>query len=210
MAATLASEAGVRPRRADAQRSIDAIVRAARAVLGERPDASMEDIAAAAGTTRQTVYAHFPSRDALIVAVVGSIRDEGLAALDAAGLDELDPVEAMRAFLRISWQLLERCAVLLEPVLSRISEVKTEESHHGVALVIERIVRRGQESGDFDDRLPVDWLVPAIHGLGHTAAEQILTGKLSAAESAALLETSVLQLCGAERPQDGDPDQRGV
>jgi AcrR family transcriptional regulator len=199
MAATVVSSA--RPRRADAQRSIDAIVGAARTVLGERPDASMEEIAAAAGTTRQTVYAHFPSRDALIVAVVHSIRDEGLAALEAAGLDELDPVEAMRTFLRISWQLLERCTVLLEPMMSRISEIKSEESHHGVALVIERIVRRGQESGDFDHRLPVDWLVAAIHGLGHTAAEQILAGKLSTAESAALLETSVLQLCGTDLGQ---------
>jgi AcrR family transcriptional regulator len=198
MAATLVPDSNARPRRADAQRSIDAIVRAARAVLGERPDASMEEIAAAAGTTRQTVYAHFPSRDALIIAVVHSIRDEGLAALETAGLDELPPTEAMRAFLQISWQLLERCAVLLEPMLSRISETKTEESRRGVVLVIGRIVSRGQESGDFDHRLPVDWLVAAVHGLAHTAAEQVLTGKLSTAEAAALLESSVLQLCGVD------------
>ncbi|MGR6999045.1 helix-turn-helix domain-containing protein [Yinghuangia aomiensis] len=53
-----------RRRRADAQRSIDAILDAARRLLGDRLDVGMEDIAAAAGVTRQTVYAHFPSRDA--------------------------------------------------------------------------------------------------------------------------------------------------
>ena len=158
----------------------------------------MEEVAAAAGTTRQTVYAHFPSRDALIIAVVHSIREEGLAALEAARLDELDPVAAMRAFLRISWQLLERCAVLLEPVLSRISETKSEKSRHDVLVKIEAIIRRGQETGDFDDRLPLDWLVAAVHSLGHTAAEQVLAGKLSTAESASLLEASVLLLCGAD------------
>ena len=57
-------------RRADARRSIEAIVSAARVLFSERPDASMEDVAAAAGLARQTVYAHFTSREALIHAVV--------------------------------------------------------------------------------------------------------------------------------------------
>ena len=197
MAVTLVS--GPRRRRADAQRSIDAIVAAARCLLGERPDARVEEIAAAAGITRQTVYAHFPSRDALVAAVVHAVREEGLAALDAAHLDDLPPVDAMRKFLEISWQLLERCTVLLEPMMARHSETMDDDSHHGVALIISRIVQRGQESGDFDSGLPLDWLVTATHSLGHMAAEQVVSGKLSAAEAAVLLEASVLQLYGAQR-----------
>ena len=60
------TDAPTRRRRSDARRSIDAILAAARTVLGERPDAGMADVAAAAGVTRQTVYAHFASRDALL------------------------------------------------------------------------------------------------------------------------------------------------
>jgi AcrR family transcriptional regulator len=198
MSATRVSGRGTPRRRADAQRSISAIVGAARAVLGERPDASVEEIAAAAGVTRQTVYAHFPSRDALIVAVFHSVRDESWATLEAAGLDELPPVEAMREFLRISWQLIERFAVLFDPMLARISDLKSDESPRGVDVMIERIVRRGQESGDFDRSLPVDWLVTATHSLGHMAAEQVFSGKLPNAKAAALLETSILQLYGVE------------
>lgn len=41
-----------RRRRVDAQRNVDAIVDAARIVLGERSDATMEDVAVAAGVTR--------------------------------------------------------------------------------------------------------------------------------------------------------------
>lgn len=167
-------------------------------MLGERPDASMEEIASAAGVTRQTVYAHFPSRDALILAVLHSVRDEGLATLEAAGLDELPPVEAMRTFLELSWQLVERCAVLLEPMLARIPVSKSDESHRTVDAMVERIVRRGQKSGDFDRSLPVDWLVTATHSLGHAAAQQVIVGKLSNAKAAALLETSVLQLYGVK------------
>jgi AcrR family transcriptional regulator len=32
-------------------------------VLSAQPEASVEDIARAAGVSRQTVYAHFPSRE---------------------------------------------------------------------------------------------------------------------------------------------------
>ena len=45
--------------RADAERSIAAILDAAVQVLAARPDAGMGEIAKAAGVARQTVYAHF-------------------------------------------------------------------------------------------------------------------------------------------------------
>ena len=105
MADTRDAALPTRRRRSDARRSIDAILNAARTVLGEQPDASMEDIATAAGVTRQTVYAHFPSRDALIAALIEAARTEGLAAIDAARVDTAPPADAMGQFLDISWQL---------------------------------------------------------------------------------------------------------
>src|ERR1700691_376696 len=87
-----------RRRRADARRSIDAILSAARTVLGERPDASMEEGATTAGVSRQTVYAHFPSRDALVEALLQTAGDEPLAAIDAARLNPVAPADALRQF----------------------------------------------------------------------------------------------------------------
>ncbi|HEY1176442.1 MAG TPA: TetR family transcriptional regulator, partial [Phytomonospora sp.] len=55
-------------------------------VLGDRPDASMEEIAAEAHVTRQTVYAHFPSRDALMAALVEAAAADYATLLDAAEL----------------------------------------------------------------------------------------------------------------------------
>ncbi|MGH3112703.1 MAG: TetR/AcrR family transcriptional regulator, partial [Gaiellaceae bacterium] len=77
-----------RRRRADAERSIAAILDAAIEVLSERPAASVEEIAGAAGVARQTVYAHYPSREALLQAVVDRALAETVAAIDAAEPDE--------------------------------------------------------------------------------------------------------------------------
>src|SRR5215471_2822664 len=108
-----------RRRRSDARRSIDAILNAAVTVLGERPDASMEDIAVAAGVTRQTVYAHFPSRDALIGALLSTVGNDTVATMDAADLDTAAPADALRRWLDIGWDLISGHPFLLGPALAQ-------------------------------------------------------------------------------------------
>jgi AcrR family transcriptional regulator len=185
-----------RRRRADAQRSIDAIIDAARTVLGERPDASMEDIAGAAGVTRQTVYAHFPSRDALIAALLYAAGAETVAAIDAARLDTAPPADALRQFLDIGWQLIRRNPHLLGPALTQ-NPPGSNDPHHAGTARLEQIIRRGQRAGDFDSTLPAAWLTAAILGLVRTAAEQVAAGRLTTSKAAALALDSTLRLCGA-------------
>jgi AcrR family transcriptional regulator len=82
---------GRRRQRSDARHSIVAILGAAAETLRATPDASVDDIARAAGVSRQTVYAHFPSREALLDAVVEQATAEVKAAFDRAGLDQGPP-----------------------------------------------------------------------------------------------------------------------
>jgi AcrR family transcriptional regulator len=196
MADTLDTAPPGRRRRADARRSIDAIVSAARTVLGERPDASMEDIAAAAGLTRQTVYAHYPSRDALIAGLLHALGAETLAALDAAHLDTAPPADALRQFLDIGWQLIRRNPHLLGSALTQ-NPPGSNDPHHAGTARLEQIIRRGQRAGDFDRTLPAAWLAVAIVGLVRTAAEQVAAGRLTTSKAAALALDSTLRLCGA-------------
>ncbi|GIH16911.1 TetR/AcrR family transcriptional regulator [Rugosimonospora africana] len=196
MAETLDDTTPTRRRRSDARRSIDAILNAARTVLGERPDASMEDIATTAGVTRQTVYAHFPSREALIAALIQAAGAETLAAIDAARLDTAPPVDALRQYLDISWQLIRRYPYLLAPALTR-NPPGAAESHHAGTARLEELIRRGQRAGDFDRTLPATWLAEAIVGLARTAAEQVAAGRLNTGRAATLLLQSALRLCGA-------------
>ncbi len=196
MTDTLDTAPPPRRRRSDARRSIDAIISAARTVLGERPDASMEDIAAAAGVTRQTVYVHFPSRDALIAALLHALGTETVATIDAAGLDTAPPAEALRRFLDIGWQLIRDNHFLLGPALTR-DPPGSNDPHHAGTAQLERIIRRGQLADDFDRTLPAAWLAVAIIGLVRTAAEQVAAGRLTTSKAAALALDSTLRLCGA-------------
>jgi len=182
-------------RRSDARRSIDAILNAARAVLGERPDASMEEIATTAGVTRQTVYAHFPSRDALIAALLHSAGAETVAAMDAARLDTVPPADALRRYLDIGWELIRRNPYLLAPALDR-NPPGSDDSHQAGTARLEQIIRRGQLIGDFDRTLPATWLAAAIISLFRAAAEQVAAERLTASKAATLLLDSTLRLCG--------------
>ena len=186
-------------RRSDARRSIDAILNAARTVLGERPDASMEEIAPAAGVTRQTVYAHFPSRDALIAALLHSAGAETVAAMDAARLDTVPPADALRQYLDIGWELIRRNPYLLAPALDR-NPPGSDDSHQAGTARLEQIIRRGQLIGVFDRTLPATWLAAAIISLFRAAAEQVAAERLTASKAATLLLGSTLRLCGADRP----------
>jgi AcrR family transcriptional regulator len=210
MADTLDTATPNRRRRSDARRSIDAILDAARTMLGERPDASMEDIATAAGVTRQTVYAHFASRDALIAALLQAAGAETVAAMDAACLDTVPPADALRQFLDIGWELIRRYPFLLSPALAR-NPPGSDDPHQAGTARLERIIRRGQRAGDFDRALPATWLTAAVLGLGQAAAEQVAAGRLTAGQAGTMLVDSTLRLCGAagdpEKGRDSSPSQ---
>ena len=196
MADTLDTTAPTRRRRSDARRSIDAILSAAQTVLGERPDASMEEIAAAAGVTRQTVYAHFPSRDALVAALLREVGAETVAAMDAAHLDDIAPADARRQFLDIGWELIRRNPHLLGPALTRNPPGSNDPHDAGTDRLVQ-LIRRGQRAGDFDNAFPATWLAAAIVGLFTAAAEQVAGGRLTTSTAATMLLESALRLCGA-------------
>jgi AcrR family transcriptional regulator len=185
-----------RRRRADAERSIAAILDAAIEVLSERPAASMEEIATAAGLARQTVYAHFPSREVLLQAVGDRALEETVAAIDAAEPSKGPAVEALDRLVSASWQTLERYPLLMN--LRAPLTPDQEHALHGPILErLERLIERGQRAGDFDRRLSPAWLLAAFLGLAHAAAEEVAAGRLSAEEASGSLRRSVARVFGA-------------
>jgi AcrR family transcriptional regulator len=188
---------GQRRRRADANRSIKAILDAAIRQFGERPDASVDEIAKAAGVTRPTVYAHFPSRQALFSAAVDRVTESTVTAMDAADLDHGPPIAALQRFLRVGWQAVERYPLLLHTSTMHLDVHAEQQRHQPIQELLEALIARGQLSGDFDRLRSPTWLAAATIALGHTAAEQVANGRLPADEAMTEMSISVLRVFGA-------------
>jgi AcrR family transcriptional regulator len=184
-------------RRADAEHNIAAILEAALDVLAERPDASMSDIAAAAGVARQTVYAHYDSRAALLGAVAERALAQAVAAIDAAEPQRGPPSEALARLVRAWWDTVERKARVLEALAPAFpGAVEVHAFHAPILERVERLVRRGQRTGDFDRSLPARWLATAFLGLVHSAADEVAGGRIDAEDARRALERTVPRVFG--------------
>src|SRR3954463_10163077 len=87
-----------RPKRVDARRNYDQLIKAAREAFTERDQsASLEDIARRAGVGIGTLYRHFPTRADLIQAVY--VEEVEALARSAEGVAELDPWDALIEWL---------------------------------------------------------------------------------------------------------------
>ena len=188
-----------RRRRADAEQSVTAILQAAVQVLNADPGASVEDIARAAGVSRQTVYAHFPSREALLDAVVERATAEAVAAFESAGLDEAPPAEALIRLLDAGWQAGARYPFLWH--LPSVSAGQDLDRHGPVVDRLQDIIRRGQESGDFDRGTSPGWLVTAALALGRAAEDEVKAGQMTIEEATTAVHHSFLRLFGLDDPR---------
>lgn len=176
------SETETRPRRrADAERSIARIVSAARHALSADPQVRTDDIAAAAGVGRMTLYGHFPTRADLVeAALVDALRDGELtlSAVDLAG----DPRLALARLLESSWALLAESVALLTAAQSALPPGRIRELHGDPARRVEELLERGREEGVFRSDLPVTWLVSMIHHVLHAAGEEVRAQRVTTDE----------------------------
>lgn len=195
---TVVSEITARARRVDAEQNVAAILDASVLVLGDRPNASIGEIAAAAGVARQTVYAHFRSRQVLLEAVAERALSETVAAIDGAEPKRGPPDEALERLVRVWWELVSRYARVLEALGPAVASAGDMRAFHAPILDrLRRLIRRGQRQGDFDRQLDADWLALSFLALMHTAADEVAANRRSAAAAEAALLRSIPRLFAA-------------
>lgn len=184
-----------RRRRADAERSVTAILDAAVQVLNARPSASIEDVADVAGVTRQTVYAHYPSREALISAAIDRVTDLTIAAIDTAHLEDSRPAEALLHVAHAGWRTYEQYSRLLHMSVQDLHADQVR--HEPLRQRLEQLIKRGQDTGDFDRQLSPTWLTSVVIALGHAAAEEVAAERMAAEQATTAVELSMLRIVGA-------------
>ncbi|WP_433249728.1 TetR/AcrR family transcriptional regulator [Streptosporangium sp. CA-135522] len=179
-------------RRADAERNMAAIVEAAQLCFRANPDVTMADIARTTGVGRVTLYAHFPSREVLLKAVVvRAIAEADVALADAIGSD--DPADqAMARLIRSSWRTLDRFGSLSAAATRHLDPDWLRDRHDKPMRRAELLITRGQEEGVFRGDLPRHWLVTAVYSLLHAAAVEVDAGRLETADAGRVLEATVL------------------
>lgn len=189
-----------RKQRADAHRSRAAILDAAARILNEQPEASVEAIAADAGVTRQTVYAHFPSRERLLVAVLDRLTELTAAAMDAAEPDEGTAAEALLRVFDAAAQESGRYPALLQRINALPNTAREDHARHApITARVERVIRRGQLTGEFDSRLPVGWLVVAAIQLAHAASDERSGGRMTGSDAEYAFTTSLMRILAPGR-----------
>jgi AcrR family transcriptional regulator len=150
------------PRQALQQRVVAAILDGAAQIFALQGDqASMNDVAEAAGVARATVYRYFPNRDALLDELAHAAVSDVDARLAAARIDEVEPEEgitrAVRALVDVgdSFVLLTRERRRSHP--ARFEREFTQQ--------VSRLFERGQASGDVRDDIASARLTESLVGL---------------------------------------------
>jgi TetR/AcrR family transcriptional repressor of mexCD-oprJ operon len=129
------------------------------AVQGEQ--ASMNDVAEAAGVARATVYRYFPNRESLLEALARAAVGDVDARLASARIDEVAPEEgiarAVRALVDVgsSFVLLARDRLRSDP----------EQFERKLTEPLRRLFERGQATGDIRGDITSARLTESLIGL---------------------------------------------
>ncbi len=186
------------PKRADARRNIEAIIEAATNLLAVDPDASVQDIAKAAGVGRVTLYGHFDSRTALINEVAARAIAQTEEALRDIDLDG-DPRDAMARLIDATWLLTHRFGGVVVAAGQALPPEELRRAHEEPAARARALLERGRAEGRFRTDLPVEWQITTIQAVLHAASGAVHRKEISAADAPRLVNATILAaLAGAD------------
>lgn len=180
--------------RAIAERNVEAILDAVEDLLERRGQASISAVAAQAGVSRVTVYAHFPTWEALLEAAVERAVRRTMTALEAAEPDEGPPVQALERMLAAAWQHLARYSAMAQAVADQLSPEAVVRTHRAAHQTIGALLERGQANGSFRTDLPAAWLVASSIALIHACAGEVRAARIGEGDALRVLTVTIRDL----------------
>jgi TetR/AcrR family transcriptional repressor of mexCD-oprJ operon len=179
---------------ATVDRNVAAILDATEELLARRGQASISAVAKQSGVSRVTVYAHFPTSEALLEAAVERAVGQTMRALHAANLDEGPPVEALERLLAAAWRHLARYSALVQAVAEQLSPEVVSRTHQAAHRTLGALLERGRADGSFRTDLPVGWLVTTCIAVIHACASEVREGRVEERDAVRILTTTVRDL----------------
>ncbi|MEV5779819.1 MULTISPECIES: TetR/AcrR family transcriptional regulator [Streptomyces] len=172
------------------------ILDVALAELLRDPDASMDQIARAAGVVRRTVYGHFPSREVLVSTLTdGAV--EAVAAAHAAGREGVeDPAESLIRSTLAVWEIADRYRLLVALAQRSVTVQGIRERLTPVREACAEVLRRGLEQGVFESPLPAPALAYVHEQVLFALMEAVNDGLLAAREAGRSAAVTMLTTAG--------------
>jgi AcrR family transcriptional regulator len=150
------------PRPALQQRVAAAILDGAAHLLANGSDqASMNEVAEAAGVARATVYRYFPNREALLEELAQTAVRDLDARLASARIGEVPPDEGIARAVRALVDMGNLFVVLAR----ERQRSGSDQLERGLVDPLRRLVERGQASGDIRDDITGARLTESLVGL---------------------------------------------
>jgi TetR/AcrR family transcriptional repressor of mexCD-oprJ operon len=177
-----------------ATRNVEAILDAAEELLRQEGHATMSAVAVQAGVSRVTVYAHFPTWEALLEAAVERAVQRTMAAVEAASPADGPATEALERVLAGGWQHLASYQAMARAVSELLSPKAVTRTHQAAHQTIAGLLARGQADGSFRTDLPADWLVHASIALIHACNDGVQAGRTDPRDAQRILTTSIRDL----------------
>lgn len=187
-----------RRQRSDARSNHTRILAVAREELSRNPDASLQEIAEAAGVVRRTIYGHFPNRPALIVELADDARQSLEETLATALSDDGEPPQVLARMILASWEVADRYRMLVALGRGGLDERTVDAILAPARAQATAIVERGQRDGAFADVLPAAVLARVTESVALGLLESEAAGDWKDANAQAAA-TSVLIAAGLTR-----------
>jgi AcrR family transcriptional regulator len=158
------------PRRSDARRNDEHILRTAARVLADDPNATIQRMADEAGVVRLTIYRRYRNRDAIRRAIFDAAATEAHQVLTDA--QDSDPLTALRTLIIAMAEIIQRYPVLSvstawQPNPSDRHRPSPPPPARRMHQAVFELVRRGQREGALRADLPPELLPQAITGTLH-------------------------------------------
>jgi AcrR family transcriptional regulator len=171
--------------RSDARRNRRTVLDAAVALLAQRPQATMQEVADASGLGRTTVYRHFPRRQDLIDALYEEVLREAAETVQEA-VARADTARELLCDLgtRIiaigdRYRFLDAHPELRERALAGRTPDEGGRENDPLHDYLTQAQGRGEVRGD----LPVAWMLTTLRGLGVVAMVEVSAGRMSVEEA---------------------------
>lgn len=134
---------------------------AARVLAGSGEHASMNDVAAAAGVARATVYRYFPSRQALLDRLAELAVSGAGTRLASARVGEVHFEEGVRRAVRALVDVGDPLVVL---VRERV-RADPNQFERSLSVPLRRLIERAQSAGEVREDVPSSWLTESLVSL---------------------------------------------